>query len=118
MSEASGNNPWNDQDLDEALISFDEIQEQLNYQQAQDSLRNLVNHLDLAPQEQIGLESELNNLAEMLEKLEQSLVQIAAFGMVGRGKSSVLNALLGEDIFKTGPLHGVTQTIDTASWKL
>ncbi len=118
MSEASDNKPWNFQDLDEALVSFDEIQEQLNYQQAQDSLRNLVNHLDLAPQEQIGLESELNNLIEMLEKLEHSLVQIAAFGMVGRGKSSVLNALLGETIFKTGPLHGVTQTIDTASWKV
>ncbi|MDJ0598870.1 MAG: GTP-binding protein [Crocosphaera sp.] len=118
MSEASDDNPWNFQDLDEALLSFDEIQEQLNYQQAQDSLRNLVNHLDLTPQEQIGLETELNNLTEMLEKLEHSLVQIAAFGMVGRGKSSVLNALLGENIFKTGPLHGVTQTIDKASWKL
>ncbi|EAZ90015.1 GTP-binding protein [Crocosphaera chwakensis] len=118
MSEASYDNPLNFHDLDEALINFDEIQEQLNYQQAQESLRNLVNHLDLTAQEQTGLERELNNLTEMLEKLEHSLVQIAAFGMVGRGKSSVLNALLGEDIFKTGPLHGVTQAIDTASWTL
>ena len=118
MSEASDHKTWNFPDLDEALVSFDEIQEQLNYQQAQDSLRNLVNHLDLTHREQIGLESELNSLTEMLEKLEYSLVQIAAFGMVGRGKSSVLNALIGENIFKTGPLHGVTQSIDTADWKL
>ena len=118
MSEASDHNSWNFPDLDEALVSFDEIQEQLNYQQAQDSLRNLVNHLDLTHREQIDLESELNSLTEMLEKLEYSLVQIAAFGMVGRGKSSVLNALIGENIFKTGPLHGVTQSIDTADWKL
>ncbi|WP_370051172.1 GTP-binding protein [Cyanothece sp. BG0011] len=110
--------PLNFQDLDEALVNFDEIQEQLNYQQAQESLRNLVNHLDLTDQEQIGLEKELNHLTAMLEKLEHSVVQIAAFGMVGRGKSSVLNGLLGEDIFKTGPLHGVTQAIDTASWTL
>ena len=118
MSEASDNNSWNFPDLDEALVNFDEIQEQLNYQQAQDSLRNLVNHLDLTNREQIGLESELKNLTEMLEKLECSLVQIVAFGMVGRGKSSLLNALIGKNIFKTGPLHGVTQTIDAAHWKL
>lgn len=118
MSEASYHNPLNFHDLDEALVNFDEIQEQLNYQQAQESVRSLVNHLDLTAHEQTGLETELNNLTEMLEKLEHSVVQIAAFGMVGRGKSSVLNALLGENIFKTGPLHGVTQTIDTASWTL
>jgi hypothetical protein len=54
----------------------------------------------------------------MLDKLEQSVVQIAAFGMVGRGKSSVLNALLGENVFQTGPLHGVTRTIGSANWEL
>ena len=54
----------------------------------------------------------------MLDKLEQSVVQIAAFGMVGRGKSSLLNALVGQDIFPTGALHGVTRTIDRANWKL
>ncbi len=117
MSEPTFDDQWNFQDLEETLLSFDAIQEELNYKQAQDSLRNLVNHLDLTPQEQVGLEIELDNLTEMLEKLEQSVVQIAAFGMVGRGKSSVLNALLGQEIFETGPLHGVTQTIDTAHWK-
>jgi small GTP-binding protein len=54
----------------------------------------------------------------MLDKLEQSVVQIAAFGMVGRGKSSVLNALVGREIFPTGALHGVTRTIDRANWQL
>jgi GTP-binding protein Era len=118
MSEASYDNQWNFQDLDETLLSFEAIQEELNYKQAQDSLRNLVNHLDLTQPEKVGLELELDNLTEMLQKLEQSVVQIAAFGMVGRGKSSVLNALLGQDFFETGPLHGVTQTIDKAHWTL
>jgi small GTP-binding protein len=110
--------PWNTEDLDQAIKNVELIQEELNYKQAQDSLRGLVNNLDLSPQEQTGLETEIDHLATLLNKLDQSVVQLAAFGMVGRGKSSVLNALLGEDIFATGPLHGVTRTINSTNWKL
>ena len=109
---------WNSEELDSAIFSFEEIQAELNYKQAQNSLRNLVGNIDLSPQEQAGLESEIDHLAAMLDKLDQSVVQIAAFGMVGRGKSSVLNALLGQDIFETGPLHGVTRTVDSAQWQV
>ncbi|MGK7942273.1 MAG: GTP-binding protein [Crocosphaera sp.] len=118
MFKSTPNDQCNFSEFDETLLSFEAIQEELNYKQAQDSLRNLVHHLDLTTEEKNGLEIELDNLIAMLEKLEQSQVQIAAFGMVGRGKSSVLNALLGHNIFETGPIHGVTQTIDTANWKL
>jgi small GTP-binding protein len=110
--------PWQPEDLDNALLTVEAIQEELNYKQAQDSLRSLVNHLDLTEQEQKGLEIGLTHLTTLLERLDQSVVQIAAFGMVGRGKSSVLNALLGRDIFVTGALHGVTRTIDSANWQL
>lgn len=108
---------WNLDDLDRTLLSFEEIQGEINYKQAQDSLRNLVNHLDLTPREQAGLESEIDRLATLLDNLEQTVVQIAVFGMVGRGKSSVLNALLGREIFKAGPLHGVTRAVDRAHWQ-
>ena len=54
----------------------------------------------------------------MLDKLEHSVVQIAAFGMVGRGKSSVLNALVGKEVFVTGALHGVTRTVDRVEWEV
>lgn len=107
-----------DRELDNAILSFEEIQAELNYKQAQDSLRELVSHLDLTAQEQVGLESEIGDLTAMLDKLERTCVQIAAFGMVGRGKSSVLNALLGQNVFKTGPLHGVTRTSQGASWQV
>ncbi len=107
-----------DQELDSAIFSFDDIQAELNYKKAQNALRDLVGNLDLTPQERAGLESEIEDLATMLDKLDQSLVQIAAFGMVGRGKSSVLNALLGKNVFETGPLHGVTRTHQDASWQL
>jgi hypothetical protein len=107
---------WNSQELEQTILSFQEITAEINYKQAQNSLRNLVANLDLTSQEQNGLETEIEHLGKMLAKLEQSVVQIAAFGMVGRGKSSVLNALLGKDVFKAGPLHGVTRTADSANW--
>jgi small GTP-binding protein len=105
-------------ELDSAIWSFEEIQGELNYKQAHDALRDLVTNLDLTPQEQAGLESEIEDLAALLDKLEHTCVQIAAFGMVGRGKSSVLNALLGEPVFETGALHGVTRNSQQARWQL
>ena len=108
----------NQTELEKTLLSFEEITDELNYRKAQNSLRSLISNLDLTAEEQRGLESEIERLTQMLDKLEQSVVQIAAFGMVGRGKSSVLNALVGQDIFPTGALHGVTRTVDTTNWKL
>lgn len=108
----------NQTDLEQTLLGLEEITAELNYRKAQNSLRNLISNIDLTEEEQSGLESEIKRLTQMLDKLEHSVVQIAAFGMVGRGKSSVLNALVGRDIFPTGALHGVTRTIDTANCQL
>ncbi|NER96262.1 MAG: DUF697 domain-containing protein [Symploca sp. SIO1B1] len=107
-----------EQELDNTVLGFAEIQSELNYKYAQDALRDLVNNFDLTPQEQAGLEVEIKGLTRVLDKLEQTCVQIAVFGMVGRGKSSVLNALLGQSVFQTGPLHGVTQDFQQAHWQL
>lgn len=87
-------------EFDQAIFSFEDIQAELNYKQAHDALRELVKNLDLTPQEQVGLESEIRDLQSMLSKLESLVVHIAVFGMVGRGKSSLLNALLGQNILK------------------
>lgn len=112
------NSLGSDPDFDSAISSFEEIQAELNYKQAQDALHSLVAHLDLTPREKAGLESQIEDLTHMLHKLEQTCVQIAAFGMVGRGKSSVLNALLGQPVFETGALHGVTREMHIASWQV
>lgn len=109
---------WKAEDLQQAIISFEEIQAEINYKHAQDALHGIVHQLDLTPTEQHGLESEIDHLVTLLDKLDQSRIQIAAFGMVGRGKSSVLNALLGQDVFECGPLHGVTRSIETANWEV
>jgi len=103
-------------DLDNAIFSFTDIQEELNYKQAHTALKELVANLDLSSQERAGLEPAIEDLENMLDKLERSVVQIAVFGMVGRGKSSLLNALLGEKVFETGPLHGVTRASQRANW--
>lgn len=104
--------------IEETLLSFDEIQAELNYRNAQSALQEMVDRLDLQPQERQGLEQELASLSSMLEKLERSVVHIAAFGMVGRGKSSLLNALIGQPVFQAGAIHGVTQTTHQATWIL
>ena len=98
--------------------SFTEINNQINYRKAQRSLRSLLGNLDLTEEERSDLESDITHLTTMLDKLEHSVVQIAAFGMVGRGKSSVLNALVGKEVFVTGALHGVTRSVDSADWEV
>ena len=55
-------------------------------------------------------------VAELYYRLQSEVLQVAVFGLVGRGKSSLLNALLGQSIFPTGPTHGTTQDIQTVTW--
>ncbi|MEH2012824.1 GTP-binding protein [Nostoc sp.] len=60
---------------------------------------------------------ELEALNSTLNKLDSSVIRIAAFGLVSRGKSAVLNALLGDKILQTGPLNGVTQWPRSVRWQ-
>ncbi len=59
---------------------------------------------------------ELEVLTSTLNKLDYNVIRIAAFGLVSRGKSAVLNALVGQKILQTGPLHGVTQYPRSVRW--
>lgn len=67
---------------------------------------------------QAELQTQLDILTSTLEKLEQNVIRIAAFGLVSRGKSAVLNALLGQKILQTGPLNGVTQWPRSVRWTI
>lgn len=107
-----------EQALDEVLQSFDQIQSDLNYQNAHDALTELVNKLALSPRERAEIETTVQGLQVMLDKLDRMVVQIAVFGMVGRGKSSLLNALLNQNVFETGPTHGVTRQAQRADWSI
>ncbi|MEA5465187.1 GTP-binding protein [Leptothoe sp. PORK10 BA2] len=90
----------------------------LHYGQAQASLKQVIEGLDLTPREREGLQPEIDNLLGLQQKLEQGTIHLAVFGMVGRGKSSLLNALIGQPLFITGPLHGVTQAVTSVDWQV
>ncbi|GAB4343414.1 MAG: DUF697 domain-containing protein [Cyanophyceae cyanobacterium] len=105
-----------DREWEEVFESFEDLEAEVNYRKARETLRQLLDRLDLTPRERQGLTAEIDGLTAMLRKLDRETVCIAAFGMVGRGKSSVLNALLGGDRFETGALHGVTRTATAAQW--
>ncbi|MEL7244221.1 MAG: GTPase, partial [Cyanobacteria bacterium J06573_2] len=118
MAEPHSGNSHSTEVLDKAIFTFEEIQTELHYKQAQTALREMVTNLDLSASETQGLEMEIGDLEAMLTKLESMVIQIAAFGMVGRGKSSLLNAMVGQEVFETGPLHGVTRDAQTVNWTI
>ena len=59
---------------------------------------------------------DLEVLTSTLSKLDSNVIRIAVFGLVSRGKSAVLNALLGQKVLQTGPLNGVTQYPRSVRW--
>ncbi|MBD2346789.1 GTP-binding protein [Anabaena subtropica] len=74
-------------------------------------------HLSSNPELAGLVKPEIEALNSTLEKLESNVIRIAAFGLVSRGKSAVLNALLGSKILQTGPLNGVTQWPRSVRWQ-
>jgi uncharacterized protein len=83
-----------------------------NYQQCLTTARDRPDARSL----QALLEKELAQLTTTLDKLDRRIVRIAVFGLVSRGKSAVLNALVGETLLTTGPLNGVTQQVQVVQW--
>ncbi|MEJ8569501.1 GTP-binding protein [Elongatibacter sediminis] len=68
-----------------------------------------------------GIRAELADEFEQIERITQKLdrdeVHVAAYGRVGVGKSSLLNALLGREAFRTSALHGETRREARADWQ-
>ena len=65
---------------------------------------------------QISVRTDLQSLQSALDKLERKAIRISTFGLVSCGKSSIINALLEEEVVATGPLHGVTQSLTILHW--
>ncbi len=63
-----------------------------------------------------AVRQDLQTLKGALNKLEQNVIRIATFGLVSRGKSAVVNALIGQKLLDAGPLHGVTQWPKSVRW--
>jgi GTPase len=84
---------------------------------AQQSLRRLLDDPRLPAGVREALAPEFAEVERMLQKLEQGEIHIAVLGEVSVGKSSLLNALLGEARFTTSPLHGETRVPAEARWQ-
>lgn len=56
-------------------------------------------------------------LSALEARLAKPVLRIAVFGLVSRGKSAVINALIGEAVLPTGPLHGVTRWPRSVYWQ-
>ncbi len=84
---------------------------------ARESLEETLKGLQLTPEEERALADELRQLRDLSQKLDDNTIEIAAFGMVSRGKSSVLNALLGQEVFQVGTTHGTTVNRAARPWE-
>ena len=84
---------------------------------ARESLRELINDKRLPPGVRESLAQDYEAVQGMLDKLEHGHIHLAAFGRVSTGKSSLLNALIGEDRFTVSPLHGETKQSSMQVWR-
>ena len=73
-------------------------------------IQTLLSDTDIPAAVRQELSGEFAEIESISEKLKHSEIHIAAFGRVGTGKSSLLNALLGREVFSTSPLHGETRS--------
>ena len=83
---------------------------------ARESLRELIEDSRLPAGVRESLADDYRSVEVMLDKLTHGHLHIAAFGRVSTGKSSLLNALIGEKRFTVSPLHGETRKADMQQW--
>jgi small GTP-binding protein len=83
---------------------------------ARESLRELIDDTRLPAGVRDSLAHDYAAVEAMLDKLEHGHLHLAVFGRVSTGKSSLLNALIGEDRFAVSPLHGETRQSAMQQW--
>lgn len=83
---------------------------------ARESLRELINDARLPEGVRESLSRDYRDVEAMLDKLEHGHLHLAVFGRVSTGKSSLLNALIGEAAFSVSPLHGETRHSSMQAW--
>ncbi len=83
---------------------------------ARRSLKALLNDEKVPAKVRVALADEYAEVDALLQKLEQNEIHIAVFGRVSVGKSSLLNALMGEQVFSVSALHGETKQREQKKW--
>jgi len=88
-----------------------------HHSDATESLRALLEDPQIPVAVRESLAAEFTRLESMLGKLERDELHLAVFGRVSVGKSALANALLGEDAFDVGVLHGTTREATPRAWR-
>ena len=83
---------------------------------ARESLKDLLGDTRLPDGVREALAHDYAAVEAMLDKLKDGHLHIAVFGRVSTGKSSLLNALIGETRFAVSPLHGETRQSSIEPW--
>jgi len=83
---------------------------------ARESLKDLIEDARLPAGIRESLAHDYEAVQAMLDKLQHGHLHIAVFGRVSTGKSSLLNALIGEQKFVVSPLHGETRKTTMEQW--
>jgi small GTP-binding protein len=84
---------------------------------ARESLRELIDDARLPDGVRESLSQDYEAVRAMLDKIEHGHLHLSVFGRVSTGKSSLLNALIGEERFSVSPLHGETRRSSMQPWK-
>jgi small GTP-binding protein len=85
--------------------------------EANRNIRELIEDSSIPSALRAELTDEFDEIETISTKLRNAEIHIVAFGRVGVGKSSLLNALLQRNAFSTSPLHGETRQEDHARWR-
>ena len=83
---------------------------------ARESLRDLINDTRLPDGVRESLSHDYDAVQAMLDKLDHGHLHLSVFGRVSTGKSSLLNALIGETRFSVSPVHGETRHSSMEAW--
>lgn len=63
----------------------------------------------LKPNEKQEIQNEVDDIKELLQRLESGLIWLALFGKVSAGKSAIANSLMNDDIAEVNVKHGSTK---------
>ena len=83
---------------------------------ARESLRELVHDPRLPAGIRESLVHDYDAVQAMLDKIEHGHLHLSVCGRVSTGKSSLLNALIGEERFSVSPIHGETRFSSMQAW--
>jgi len=89
-----------------------------DFHAAQAAVRRAIENLQgCSEQERRVLESDLDELERMAEKLAAGRVEIVVFGEISTGKSALINALVGDNLAQVHVQGGWTKDVWHVPWK-